>query len=81
MAKCKHTVHACANTEVKTTIKTPTAVFVNILEIYEIQMAASMYFLKTRHTQPLALPMNAVAMIEQSNWDRQCDRGCLPSNS
>lgn len=50
MAKCKHTVHVRAHREVKTTIKTSIAVFVNILEIYEIQMVASVYFLKTTHT-------------------------------
>lgn len=50
MAKCKHTAHVRAHTEVKTTIKTSIAVFVNILEIHEIQMVASVYFLKTTHT-------------------------------
>lgn len=50
MAKCKHTAHMRAHTEVKTTIQTSIAVFVNILEIYEIQMVASVYFLKTTHT-------------------------------
>lgn len=50
MAECKHTVHVRAHTEVKTTIKTSIAVFVNILEICEIQMVASVYFLKTTHT-------------------------------
>lgn len=39
-------------------------VFVNKLEMHETQMAASLCFLKTRHTQPSALPINSVATAE-----------------